>query len=104
MGEDYSHAHAACLAAQLPKGARCLAAADPHLSWSDETWMLWHIERNISLLRWEFLKFEGEDDPPTAGLPYPGKALDAETWRMRFETNRQAVDEAFNMGGGDDGD
>ena len=95
MGDDFSHAHAACLAAQLPHGARCLVADDPHQEWSSEMWMLWHIERNIDRIRWVLLKHDGESVP--TGLPYPGRERDDEARRMRFEVNRAAVDSAFNM-------
>ena len=97
MGDAYSHAHAACLASQLPRGARCLAADDPHQEWSDEMWMLWHMERSIDRIRWVLLKYDGEEVP--SGLPYPGKDSDDQARKIRFEINRSAVDRAFGMNG-----
>jgi len=100
MGLAYSLAHAACLAAQLPRGSRCFVADDPHDEWDESTWMLWHIYRRLNQLRWGFVKLEGEDQPEP--LPYPGQAQDAAASRKRFEANKSAVDAAFNMNGGDD--
>lgn len=100
MGDDYSHAHAACLAAQLPKGARCLVAEDSRSSWSDEMWMLWRIERNTNLSRWGVVRYDGEEAP--GSLPYPGQKVDQLRSRLRFEANKRAVDEAFGMNGGED--
>lgn len=102
MGEDFSHAHAACLATQLPKGARCRVAEDPHEEWGDEMWALWHIERSINLLRWGFVKYKGEKQPKP--LPYPGKKEDEAAAKLRFEVGKMAVDTAFGMNGGDDVD
>ena len=100
MGDEYSHAHAACLAAQLPKGSRCRAHDDPHDGWTDSEWVFWRIERNLSLLRWNFIKYDGEKQPMP--MPYPGQAGDAEAARLRFETGKEMVDRAFDMNGGGD--
>jgi hypothetical protein len=102
MGEEYSTAHAARLAAQLPKGSRCKGAENPRNEWSDEMWALWRIERNINLLRWGMgVKYDGEDTPKP--MPYPGMELDKEIERFRFKANKSAVDSAFGMNGGVDG-
>ena len=98
MGEEYSHAHAACLATQLPKGSRCRKAEDPHDEWSDEAWALWRIERAVNLLRWSFIKYEGEETPKP--FPYPGQKHDQEIAHKRFEIGKSAVDAAFDMSGG----
>lgn len=98
MGEDYSHTHAACLATQLPKGARCLSSGDPHDEWDDQMWALWRIERNVNLLRWGFVKYEGEEQPKP--MPYPGQKSDRMAAQIRFEANKTAVDAAFGMDGG----
>ena len=97
MGDDFSHSHAACLAAQLPKGARCRVADNPKHEWSDEAWLLWRIERNTSLLRWGFVNYEGEPQPKP--VPYPGRDADETALAARFEMNRQLVDKAFGKNG-----
>lgn len=102
MGVDYSHAHAACLAAQLPKGARCRVADSPSEEWSTGEWFLWRMEHEINTLRWAFAQYENEPAPER--LPYPGKDIRDAMSALRFETGRQAVDEAFGMIGGEDGD
>lgn len=102
MGDEFSHAHAACLAAQLPKGARCRVADDPHEEWGTEAWMLRNMEHSLDLLRWCFLKYENEPQP--SPRPYPGKARDDAAAEARMAANRTAVDAAFGMNGGEDGD
>lgn len=102
MGDEFSHAHAACLAAQLPKGARCRIADDPHEEWSREAWTLWRIDHAVNLLRWCFLKYDGEAQPEP--IPYPGAELDRAIKNMRLKSNMRAVGHAFGMeeGGEDD--
>ncbi|MBQ6411116.1 MAG: hypothetical protein IJI16_04115 [Atopobiaceae bacterium] len=100
MGEEYSYSHAACLATQLPKGARCRAADDPHDEWDDKMWALWRIERNTNLMRWgSGVRYEGEEAPKP--MPYPGQESDKKAARLRFEVNKAAVDAALGMNGGD---
>jgi hypothetical protein len=101
MGEGYSHAHAACLAANLPRGARCRVADNPKEAWDERTWILWHIEHHINLVRWSLVKYQGEEQPKP--LPYPGQKDDRAAAAARFEVNKAAVDAAFGMNGGDDG-
>lgn len=101
MGEDYTLAHAARLAAHLPAGSRCDVAGDPHGRWDDGTRLLWRIERELNLLRWRFAPFEGEGQPEP--LPYPGHEEDARAAMERFIGNKQSVDAAFGLEGGDDG-
>lgn len=100
MGDEYTHAHAACLAAQLPKGSRCLSSGDPHDEWDDSVWMLWRIEHNLRMLRGVFLSYDGEKTQEPA--PYPGQKSDKQAAQARFEANRALVDAAFGMNGGAD--
>lgn len=100
MGEEYSHRHAAVLAAQLPRGSRCRAADDPHDEWDDQTWMLWRVHREITALRWSFVKYKGEKQPRQA--PYPGQADDELAAERRYRENKRKVDEAFGISGGAD--
>lgn len=103
MGEDFSHAHAACLAAQLPSTSRCNASLDPHAKWDELTWMMWRVEREMAVLRWSFCRYDNEPQPEY--LPYPGKEKDKTVARERHERSKAAVDAAFGMmDGGNDGD
>lgn len=98
MGTDYSHAHAACLAAQLPRGARCRVADNPKEEWSEETWMLWRIEHSTRLTRYQMgIAFQGEPSPPRQ-IDYPGAAHDRVAAEIRFRQTKQRVDEAFGIG------
>lgn len=47
-GKSYTVSHAAVLAAQLPNDSRCKVKANPDLSWSMETWMLWRIDFQLA--------------------------------------------------------
>lgn len=100
MGDEFSHRHASVLAAQLPVGSRCRTAEDPHEEWDDATRMLWHMERNVSLLRWTFARFKGEKQPTP--LPYPGQVEDEIAAELRFRENKRKVDEAYGITGGAD--
>lgn len=103
MGDEFSHAHAACLASQLPKGARCRVADDPHEAWGAQEWILRRIAHDMAVLRWCFAKYDGEPQP--SPLPYPGEGLDKEMEGIRLRMNKESVDKAFNMtDGGEDGD
>lgn len=98
MGDEFSHAHAACLAAQLPRGSRCRVAEDPHEEWDEATWLLWRIEHSTRLARWTSgLTFRGEGNPPQQ-LDYPGVAGDRIAAQTRFKETKQRVDEAFGIG------
>lgn len=98
MGVEYSHAHAACLAAQLPQGARCLVAEDPHERWDEATWLLWDIENNTRVTRWAAgVRLQSEGDRPPEPRDYPGCEIDREIARIRFNENKRNVDEAFGI-------
>lgn len=51
MGSAYTFAHAACLAAQLPGGARVWRGTPQE--WSDEMYMLSHVEHLLLVLAWQ---------------------------------------------------
>lgn len=99
MGDDFSTAHAACLAAQLPKGSRCNKAENPKNEWGDVMWTLWRMERNLNLLRWGFVKYDGEPQP--GPMPYPGQRDDEKARAVRYRENKAIVDAAFGMNGGE---
>lgn len=97
MGDDFSHAHAACLATQLPRGARCRVVDDPYEEWDEATWLLWRIEYSTRLTRWTSgLAFRGEGNPPQQ-LDYPGATRDRIAAGTRFRETKQRVDEAFGI-------
>lgn len=95
MGEAYSVFHAACLAAQLPHGARCRVAEDEHEKWSSTDWMLWRIEMNTRATRYALgARADKEELEP---IPYPGKETDELVQQIRITENRAKVDKAFGM-------
>lgn len=96
MGVDYSHAHAACLATQLPKEARCMASDDPHDKWDEVMWMLWRIEYQTRLVRYGVgMRADGEQPP--LPLDYPGKGLDEMRAQARREENKRRVRTAYGL-------
>lgn len=64
MGTDYSVAHAAALASQLPRESRCLRQIDPDFGWSDETFALIHLDYLIRLLIYGLAGAKGEVPKP----------------------------------------
>ena len=65
MGEGYTVSHAACLAAQLPHGSRCMSLLSGSNGWTDETVLLSLIEYDIRNLASSF-----SDDPPELHPPF----------------------------------
>ncbi len=53
MGSDYTFAHAADLAANLPRESCVMRAKDPTLIWGDVEYMLRSIEFSLRVLRWQ---------------------------------------------------
>lgn len=52
IGIDYSVAHAATLATQLPSDSRCMRQEIPGFEWSPEMYMLSAIEHGVRVLAW----------------------------------------------------
>ena len=83
MGVDYSFAHAACLAAQLPPGARIWrGTAD---EWPTDTYMLDRMEHMLRVLAWQ----QTEDAQKRRNYPKPIDTPAArEEWERRVESTR----------------
>lgn len=64
MGHGYSVAHAAVLAAQLPRDARCLRELDANLAWSDETTVLASIHFLLRCVIYQLSGGKGEKPKP----------------------------------------
>lgn len=64
MGSDYSVAHAAVLASQLPRSARCLRTIDPDFAWSDETTVLASIHYLLRCVIYQLSGGKGEKPKP----------------------------------------
>lgn len=52
MGAAYTPAHAAALAAQLPRESRCFRAEAPACEWGDAEYLLASIEYSCRALAW----------------------------------------------------
>lgn len=72
MGTDYTFAHAAALAANLPPESATLRAQDV---WSERDWMLWSIEFNLRALRWELRGNENVPKPQPLMTPEDRKRV-----------------------------
>ena len=64
MGDDFTVAHAAVLASQLPREARCLREIDPNLAWSDETAALASIQYLVRCIVWQLGGGKGDKPQP----------------------------------------
>lgn len=71
MGRSYSHAHAACLAAQLPRESRCFRAEEPSAAWGDAEYLLAAIEHGVRMLLWSKTKdaAKGRNAPKAVQTP-----------------------------------
>lgn len=94
MGVDYSHAHAACLCAQLPAGARVWRGTAAE--WTNEMYMLARVEHTLRVLAWQ----QTEDAQKRRNYPRP---IDTPATREEFERkyiasqrNRAWVDEVLS--------
>ena len=101
MGVDYSHAHAACLCAQLPAGARVWRGTAAE--WDTQMYLLTKIEHTLRVLAWQ----QTEDAQKRRNYPRP---IDTPATREEFERkyaasqrNRAWVDEVLSKTLGGDG-
>ncbi len=53
MGSDYTVAHAAVLAAQLPMESRCIRADNPEREWTETEYMLAELLYGVAVLAWQ---------------------------------------------------
>lgn len=72
MGCGYSVAHAAVLASQLPRQARCLRSINPDLIWSDETTVLASIHYLVRCVIYQLSGGRGERPKP---IRTPGEQI-----------------------------
>lgn len=94
MGAAYSYAHAACLCAQLPAGARVWHGTAAE--WDTRTYLLAKIEHTLRVIAWQ----STEDAQKRRNYPKP---IDTPASREEFErkynatqANRAFVDEILN--------
>jgi len=71
MGTDYSVAHAAALAAHLPRESACVRAVAPEAAWDDATYLLAAIEYDLRVLAWQNSKdgAKGRNKPRPVQTP-----------------------------------
>ena len=98
MGGDYTLAHAAALAAQLPVESRCYKFDHPEAAWTAGDYLLAEIAYGISILAWQNTKDgqKGLNRPKRPVTP----AQRAEMERKLSETDFDYIDK---MMGGSDG-
>lgn len=101
MGVEYSHAHAACLCAQLPAGARVWRGTAAE--WDTQTYLLAKVEHSLRVLAWQ----QTEDAQKRRNYPKP---IDTPATREEFERKYNAskktrawVDEVLSRPLGGDG-
>ena len=101
MGTEYSIAHAADLAANLPQQSRCMCALEPALEWDRKDYLLAEAVGMLRLLVWMQTKdgHKGRNRPKMVELPCfktQGKGqeerLSAEEYRQQLKQARRQVD------------
>ena len=94
MGGDYTLAHAAALAAQLPRESRCFRHDNPGAWWSEGEYMLAEIAYGIAILAWQRSKdgAKGVNKPRRIESP----AHRAEMERRVGSTDFEHIDEVMN--------
>ena len=96
MGIEYSTAHAAALAANLPRESATVRAVVPEAAWSDETYLLSAIEYDLRVLAWQNSKdgAKGRNRPKRPQTP-----ADVERVRGKVQqTDFAAIMAAFATG------
>lgn len=90
MGVDYSIAHAACLAAQLPPGARVWrGTAD---EWPTDTYMLDRMEHMLRVLAWQQTEDAAKRRNYPKPIETPASRAQLERKVQRSLANRAMVD------------
>lgn len=94
MGVAYSYAHAACLCAQLPAGARVWAGTAAE--WDVQTYLLAKMEHTLRVIAWQ----STEDAMKRRGYPTPIETPAArQEWGQKYMAsmaNRTWVDEVLS--------
>ena len=97
MGCDYSVAHAAACAANMPRDSACVRAVSPVAAWSDETYLLAQIEYDLRVLAWQNSKDGAKNRNKPKRMQTPA---DVERIKQKAEnTDFRAIAEALNLGG-----
>lgn len=71
MGTDYTVAHAAALAAKMPRESACVREVVPEAAWDDEVYLLAAIEYDLRMLVWQNSKdgAKGRNKPKRPQTP-----------------------------------
>ena len=99
MGDCYTLAHAAALAAQLPPESRCIKFEHPEFEWTQTDYLLAEIAYGVAILAWQRTKdgAKGINRPKRVQTP----AERAEMERKLSSTDFDYIDQILN--GGRDG-
>jgi hypothetical protein len=90
MGVEYSYAHAACLCAQLPPGARIWrGTAD---EWGTDTYLLVGIEHTLRVLAWQQTEDAAKRRNYPKPIETPASRAQLEQKVRRSYANRAMVD------------
>lgn len=101
MGIDYSYAHAACLAANLPLESRCAKADCEQLQWSTMDYLLARVVDGVEWLCWsKSKKAQKKGAEPPEPMQRPGERSAA--LRKAEATDKEFVDKILNMNKGAD--
>jgi hypothetical protein len=90
MGVDYSIAHAACLAAQLPPGARIWRGTPDE--WDANTYLLVRIEHALRVIAWQSTEDAQKRRNYPKPIDTPASRAQLEQKVARSRANRAMVD------------
>lgn len=97
MGTDFTVAHAAVLASQLPRGSRALRALNPDLEWSDEMGVLVRIDYLLQILLHALGGKKGGDKPKP--LETPSERLKKQDKFAHIENEMDEIAKTLGIGG-----
>ena len=95
MGRDYSVAHAACCAAQLPAGARVWR--DTAAEWTEVEYLLASIEFSLRVLKWKNTEDGIKDRNAPEPIRTPASREQDERHAKAALANRAWVDEVLRQ-------
>lgn len=99
MGRDYSYAHAACCAAQLPAGARVWRGTAAE--WGVPEYMMVAMEHMLRVLAWQNTEDGAKGRNYPEPLNTPAKREQDEQHARAALANRKWIDEILNTQGGE---
>lgn len=85
---------------ELPAESRSARAMESDLLWSNETWLLWHIEHTARVLAWQRTKDGSRGVNEPRPLPTPSELSRKRDAARRAIDNRRQIDAILGVSDG----